>query len=200
MSIIGKTVISKFTGKKGIITGIKENKVFVSFEYGGEISIPINKLENTLMLDQETKDALQEELNKLHQATTPRTKSPKAKDEGTKNIVFKITYCDGGETETNYGFRGACSKNCRLFNQKHGRAWCNNDENLCCQLSNCTISQEEFNSKSKDFICYESRMLIDWKAYAGYDNAKNPPKPRNMMFSRYLEQMSAMLFRYGTTC
>ncbi len=35
MSIIGKTAISRFTGKTGTITYIKGNKVFVSFEYGG---------------------------------------------------------------------------------------------------------------------------------------------------------------------
>lgn len=182
MGVIGKTVTSKGTGARGQITEIKGNKVFVNFESGGSIPVQIDKIDSLLIMDQETRDLLTEEINKQRSvANSYRKKSPGANTEGTENIAFKITYCDGGETEENYGFRGPCSKECRLFNQKHGRAWCSNDENLCCQLSNYTITKEEFDRGSKDMLCYESKMLIDWKAYAGYDNAKNPPRPRRFV-------------------
>ena len=179
MALIGKTV--KLANSSGSVEIVKadNNNIYVDFGSGKPIPISYDKCESLLILDSETKEEILAE-SKIHHQAERTTKSPAAIKEGTENIAFKITYCDGGETGVRYGFRGPCSARCREANQKAGRAWCNEDKYcLCAKLAKGIITQEEYNRNiGSTFFCYESTTLVDWKAYAGTDNAKNPPRPR----------------------
>ena len=178
MALIGKTVRLKNTPADVEIEKANNKGIYLNFGNSKPIFVSYDKCESLLILDEETKQELDEESRKVHEPEQKK-KAPGARKEGTENIAFKITYCDGGETDINFGFRKACSDSCRKENLKLGRSWCNDNRNLCCQLENYTISKEEFTKRSsEEVLCYESKVLIDWKAYAGYDNAKNPPRPR----------------------
>ena len=178
MSLIGKDVRLKNSPNTVEISKADNKGIYLDFGNGKPIFVSYDKCELLLILDETLKAELLEESRKYHEPEG-KQKKPGVRKEGTENIAFKITYCDGGETDTNFGFREACSEICRKENLKLGRAWCNEARNLCTQLENNLISEEEFERRSKqEVLCYESRILIDWKAYAGYDNAKNPPRPR----------------------
>ena len=179
MELIGKEVRSKNTHAKGIITDFDNKAIYVNFEATGSIPIPIRNVTSLLDMDDEILQTLLT-FPKENIKSERKKKDPDARKEGTENIAFKITYCDGGETETRYGFRKECSSECRIANQKNGRAWCNEKLGLCGKLANNMITQEEYDNESAKgtFFCYESRILVDWKAYAGTDNTKNPPRPR----------------------
>ena len=82
MDVIGKTVTSKGTGARGQITEVKGNKVFVNFESGGLIPVPIDKIDGLLIMDQEIKNFLIEETNKQRSAEKSyRKKSPSTNTE-----------------------------------------------------------------------------------------------------------------------
>lgn len=59
MNVIGKTVKSKATGQKGIITGITGNKLSVSFDGHASISAPISVFD----IDPELQKEIEEEAN-----------------------------------------------------------------------------------------------------------------------------------------
>ena len=99
------------------------------------------------------------------------------------NVAIKCTFCDGGMTETQMGYRGPCSPSVRKFNIKH-RTWCQNPSCRCFQLENSQITQKEFDEKAytdnkEEFLCYESRMLIDWVCYSGMASKTKKPMALN---------------------
>ena len=179
MSLIGKTVKLVMSDNYVVITKADNKGIYIDFGNNKPILVPYDKCEELLRLDDETRQEIIDESNKPHFSQS-RNKSEKHRVEGTENIAFKVTYCDGGETNEKYGFRDACSENCRITNQSKGRSWCNEGRCPCMQLAQGLITKEEFDNIKNDsgFYCYESRMLTDWKAYAGTDNKKNPPRPR----------------------
>ncbi len=178
MALIGKTVRLANAPTEVIISKADNKGIYLDFGSGKPIFVSYDKCDSLLLIDDETKKEISEESQKIHFSETTRNKSPKARVEGTENIAFKITYCDGGETDICYGFRDVCTPECRQYNQKIGRAWCNERRCPCAQLASGMIDESEFDKVREDFLCYESKTLVDWKAYAGYDNAKNPPRPR----------------------
>lgn len=108
-----------------------------------------------------------------------RKQTPKNKD--MSNIAFKCTYCDGGKNKTNIGFYGLCSDATIRYNinvAKH--VWCSNENSYCNSYLDGEITRKEleFFVKKDGFVCYESKMLRDWEASAGYHhNGKNKDKP-----------------------
>ena len=49
------------------------------------------------------------------------------------------------------------------------KTWCSSEDAPCFQYFNNEITREELDSYCEDdgFVCYESQMLREWKAYAG---------------------------------
>ena len=87
------------------------------------------------------------------------------KPEGS-NLAFKCNRCDGGRSEDCVGFRGVCSDQMIFYNI--GRAqhvWCGGNSR-CRQYYDRKITRKQLDEES-DFICYEARMLLDWKCQAG---------------------------------
>ncbi|CRZ33868.1 hypothetical protein DFR55_15211 [Herbinix hemicellulosilytica] len=86
------------------------------------------------------------------------------------NVAFKCNFCDGGRSEKQIGYNGVCSDNI-IFNNIviEKRTWCSSDDSPCNQYLKGIINRYELDDICSDggFVCYESQMLRDWKAYAG---------------------------------
>lgn len=97
------------------------------------------------------------------------------------NLAFKCNFCDGGASEDCVGFKGPCSDiqiNYNIERAKH--VWCSTDSG-CKKYYDLKIKREKLDN---GFLCYESRMLLDWKCCAGvirngYD-AGRPMKLRSV--------------------
>lgn len=86
------------------------------------------------------------------------------------NVAFKCNYCDGGGSEEQIGFSGVCSDEQIIHNVQIAKhAWCSNGDSDCVQYLEGDITRGELDRIFADggFVCYENRMLIDWRAYAG---------------------------------
>lgn len=91
-----------------------------------------------------------------------------------ENIVFKCNFCNGGTSETQIGFAGVCSKEIIDYNINVAkRSWCGFKNSKCRQFVDGEISYEQIlnDFQNGEMICYESTMLLNWKASAGIDNS-----------------------------
>lgn len=106
---------------------------------------------------------------------------PKPKEEG--NIAFKCNYCDGGKSDIQIGYAGVCSRdNIKENIEVKKRTWCTDSECKCQKYLNGQIEYEQL--KNDGFLCYESRVLIDWKASAGEDRKEGERRGRNRKLSK----------------
>ena len=87
------------------------------------------------------------------------------------NLAFKANFCDGGCSNSCIGFKGVCSPKQITYNiEKERRAWCSNEGSPCGRYHAGKISYDELLAIHKEsFVCYESRMLTEWRADAGED-------------------------------
>jgi hypothetical protein len=125
-------------------------------------------------------------------ADLPDTKSSKAKRAGQNrdknNIAIKCNYCDGGRSETVFGYKGICSD--EVLHQNVSilkRPWCSSPGCPCKRYSKGEISRAELEQMNKDggFVCYESRLMRDWVASVGrFQSAKKNDKPIKMTNAR----------------
>jgi hypothetical protein len=89
------------------------------------------------------------------------------------NTAFKCNFCNGGKTSTNYGFNGVCSKEVIEYNiTKAKYDWCSQPRCDCNLYFKKKISYEQLLGiyRKEGSVCYESSMLNEWKALAGYNN------------------------------
>ena len=105
------------------------------------------------------------------------------RDIGDSNVAFKCTFCNGGSSSSSIGFRGPCSSELRQVNVKN-RAWCGSKWCRCRKLLAGEIDQKEFDEKlsstiKEEFLCYESKMLIEWVCYAGMEEKTGLPMALN---------------------
>ena len=105
------------------------------------------------------------------------------RDIGDSNVAFKCTFCNGCASISSVGFKGPCSPELREYNVKN-HEWCSNEYCRCKKLIDGEISQEEFDEKinteeKMEFLCYESRMLINWICYAGMEKKTGLPMALN---------------------
>jgi hypothetical protein len=87
-----------------------------------------------------------------------------------ENIAFKCNYCDGGQNQNGIGYIAACSDDTMNYNIEVARhKWCSCEEALCKQYHDGSISRKELDNVRAEggFVCYESKMLDTWTAYAG---------------------------------
>lgn len=111
----------------------------------------------------------------------PRTRTDR-KDE-KENVAFKCNFCDGGQNKHRIGFYAACSDKMIRYNievAKH--RWCCDKTCDCFQYYKGRISRKTLDQICAEVgsVCYESQMLRDWTASAGYalkgDNRERPTK------------------------
>ena len=85
------------------------------------------------------------------------------------NLAFKANFCDGGCSNSCIGFKGVCSPEQIKYNiEKERRSWCSNEGSPCGRYHDGKISYNELcELHDQSFVCYESRMLKEWRADAG---------------------------------
>lgn len=202
LDLINKQVEHKSFGK-GIITEFIEGYITVKFSNGDKnfvfpdifnsflkiydtitaqgIEILLKeKVERTLRIknEQELQSQLRQGKPNHSYTTNPNKKCPKF------NVAFKCNFCDGGRNETQIGYNGVCSEEIIEFNieQAH-HTWCCSENSACFRYLNNDISREELENMCNDesFICYESQMLRDWRAFAGVtQTGENKGRPMKL--------------------
>lgn len=100
-----------------------------------------------------------------------------------ENIAFKCNYCNGGLAENGIGYICACSDEMIDYNIEVAQHnWCCDDDSPCKQYYDGIITRKELDSISEEdgFVCYESQMLRNWTAFAGFaltkENHQRPMK------------------------
>jgi hypothetical protein len=110
-------------------------------------------------------------------------KGVKKKDKKS-NLAFKCTFCDGGQTQTNLGFRKVCSNDILKYNVlTKKQVWCSTVDCPCYQYYNKEISRERLDELSSTVgVCTESNLLVKWEADAGvYQNGKKAGTSKKML-------------------
>lgn len=111
------------------------------------------------------------------------TRNGKKKNYPKENIAFKCNYCDGGKDQNGIGYLCACSDELIGYNIEVAQhSWCCNEEAPCSQYYDGIIDRETLDEQNDDggFVCYESQMLRNWAAFAGFvltgENKQKPMK------------------------
>lgn len=89
-----------------------------------------------------------------------------------KNIAYKATYCDGNGN----WFANPCSKKCRGYNcSQTTRAQFCRTNSICKKVEEGKTAESEIEkARNTNFLCYESRLLVDFKIYAGRHSNDDP--------------------------
>lgn len=186
MNLINLKVTHKTFGE-GVITACEHPYITVAFSQGDKkfqypkafdeyltmedsvLAKKIGKEIEAMKLAEikEKKRLVDQKHEKLRQRMAKEDKGkPKAKAKLRANIAFKCNFCDGGHSDEQVGFSAVCSDdNIRNNIEVEKRTWCSSIDCACSQYLNGEISRLELDST--DFICYESKMLLEWKALAG---------------------------------
>lgn len=201
MSLINKKVIHKTFGD-GTIVNVENGHITVYFNEDKTFEYPKAFIDGFLSmddpeLDQDIKEykaekerlKMEEEEAKRIAAEEAKLRELKKEEENRKkhikeipkmNYAFKLNHCDGGASEDCVGFCGACTDSNIKFHIQHGAdsIWCKQPENLCNQYYYGKITRVDLDRAASEsrFLCYESRMLLDWIASAGTNNADGPRK------------------------
>ena len=124
----------------------------------------------------------------MQRRTSSTPKAPRPVDR--PNIVFKCNYCDGGSNQYHIGYMGACSdKQIRYNIEVAHHSWCSDPECPCYQYLDGQIDGFQLDELCRDggFVCYESQMLKEWTAFAGFvlkgDRKEEPKKIRNVQLN-----------------
>lgn len=138
------------------------------------------KIEEEKKLKEELKKQREIEEKKIEEKDNVK-KTKKVKTDS--NVAFKCNYCDGGSNNDSIGYKSVCSDeiiNYNVNNIKH--IWCRDPDCDCYQYLHNDISREYLESKCKKAnVCYESQMLVDWRAFAGVNHSgANKGKPRKL--------------------
>lgn len=119
--------------------------------------------------------------------SSPRRVKPKIEK---PNIVFKCNFCDGKSDKYHIGYMGACSDEMIRYNILEAQhSWCSDPNCACCQYLNGEIAGDQLDDLCRDggFVCYESQMLKDWTAFAGFvlngEKKQEPRKIRNVQLN-----------------
>lgn len=90
----------------------------------------------------------------------------------SKNIAFKCTYNNGGETSYP-GFNGTCTKENIIRNIGEGRIWCG--------LSECkSFYDKDFLGNPPENPCYESNLFKNWEYGGGVHHGQEKQEPVNV--------------------
>ena len=129
--------------------------------------------------NEEYKEYLRENKENLEKEKLFRNYSERYLAQG-KSIAFKCAYCDGGATNNCLGFKGLCSEKRRAIN-------CSGTVPApFCPVSRCNGDNKITVGGDLEMVCYESRMLIDWKCYAGMDYETAIPRSISCARNNYV--------------
>lgn len=193
MEIRDKTVIHPQFGK-GTVRGVSDGYIAVSFPDGEKKFIFPDAFERFLAAeDPELRAEINRLLEEKREAARQRERHQPPVSSGTEgkqlpaaskklrtawnqkreNIAFKCNYCDGGKSSVQVGYGGVCSDAVIRYNvEKAGRSWCSCEECLCRQYLDGRVKRKDLLAEyaAGGSLCYESVMLRDWVAMAGFVN------------------------------
>ena len=194
MDLLNKSVLHKLWGQGAIVEfdgqnlyvkfqnkPIGKDTNIVKFSYpsafvGGFLKIIDNdELQQEILNDTAQKEELkrkQAEQRTLIMKEKISIKKPARKTYKRENIAFKCNYCDGGASGKQIGYAGVCSKNIIEHNIVEAkRTWCSSEQCECNKFLNGELTYKDLCEiyDANNFLCYESSMLINWKASAGTD-------------------------------
>ncbi|SHJ45233.1 hypothetical protein SAMN02745248_00166 [Hathewaya proteolytica DSM 3090] len=190
MNLVNEVVIHKVFGK-GRVSSLEDNYMVVSFhgdekkflypdsfdeffeaqnpKLNDEIQAQLAVIKEKEIKEYEEKKQRDEEQREL---STPRgrRRSAKARKIQRANVAFKCNYCDGGKTSSDVGFNGVCSDDTMVHNiEVKKRAWCSSAQCPCFKYLKGELKREQLEKMNSEgnFVCYESQMFKNWKAFAG---------------------------------
>ena len=185
MSLINRIAVHRESQAEGRIVAIDDRYVRVAFGQTEKTFVTETFLTYFTGCGADL-EAFVAEVRKKHATAVPpmpseprpdrpqsRRDRPLRKAGNRKNIAFKCTYCDGGKSDDRIGFHGVCSEDMIRYNtQKAKHVWCSAPECPCRRLLDGKMSRRELEDAyrqdpSAGIVCYESRMLLDWRASAG---------------------------------
>ncbi len=130
------------------------------------------------------KAAEEAKLREAARRAVSKKTAPVDRHANENNLAFKCNFCDGGCSDSCLGYKGVCSDDQIRYNiEKKNRTWCSDEkDSFCFKYYKGLITRNELEEQHKSKpVCYESRMLIDWKAEAGEDrNGIDGPKARRI--------------------
>lgn len=189
MGVVKEGKIVEITANKIIVAFSDDNKTFLFPEaFEKFLKLKDEKLQaevEALIVEKKEKDAQKkieereaklraiEETKRKEEAAIAAKRKDKPVDRhaNENNLAFKCNFCNGGCSDNCLGYKRVCSDEQIKKNQQAGRAWCSNANSPCYQYANGMITRKDLDDLNANgtFVCYEARMLIDWKAEAGED-------------------------------
>lgn len=187
----------------GVVTEQENNYIRVAFSIGEKQFVypdafeKFLKCEDTTVQNQIKEDILlkkrQRELSERERqmtldqisGSTPHmnTRNGKKKKYPKENIAFKCNFCDGGKKQNGIGYRCACSDSLIDYNiEEAHHSWCCSETSPCYQYYSGKINRVTLDqyARNGEFVCYESQMLKNWTAFAGFvltgENKQKPMK------------------------
>ena len=198
MNLIGTKVIHKSFGG-GIISEIDDEKIYICFEdetkkfvfpdcfYHFLAAVDESETAYIKQLISEKETTMLENRSKKEIKTVSKEQTQKrqSKKDDRNNIAFKCNFCDGGKSKKQIGFQGVCSDEVIYNNiEVEHRTWCSAEDCSCLHYWNGELTREELDDLCTDggSVCYESQMLREWKATAGFGHhGKREDKPMKLL-------------------
>ena len=147
-------------------------------------SVKQEALDKKAQEEREAKRKAEEEARRRAEEEKRRKRVVYDRHADENNLAFKCNFCNGGCDSSCLGFKSVCSDELIRYNiEKKGRAWCSDEnDSSCYKYYKGLIDREELEKTHKTrAVCYESRMLVDWKAEAGEDrNGIDGPRARRI--------------------
>ncbi|MGI6028027.1 MAG: hypothetical protein ACOX81_01285 [Candidatus Heteroscillospira sp.] len=174
---MGIKVRNRFLGE-GIVENCCGDKIYLRL---GEKSVTVgfpDAFLNSYIIEDEAAKAYVESLasqrreqeqQRFSAARVKTQEEQRSRAELSANVAFKCNWCDGGSDCGHIGYQGVCSDEAIRYNVNRAkRRWCTNS--VCREYIEGKADRDELSRVFKDgFVCYESTMLLDWRAYAGAD-------------------------------
>ena len=126
-----------------------------------------------MMQEKEEQDA-KEKAERMPQLMPSATDAKNTGKAERANVIFKCIFCDGGSDEDHIGYNGICSDDMMHYNiEDAGRSRCSDTTCPCKRYYEGEIDETELEELVSDggFVCYESKMLRDWTAHAGFSKS-----------------------------
>lgn len=188
MELVGLKVIHKALGE-GTVVDYHEPYMIIRFKkkelkfsypmaFDDFLSVKDPKIAEEILRDVEALkisamvDILEESLNrdKEEDDSEIKFKGRGKTTETPDNIAFKCVLCNGGRTKDKVGYHGVCSDDMIRQNvlvEKH--VWCSDEACPCRQYLEGEMDRKALDAHMKDggYVCYESQILRDWRAFAG---------------------------------
>ena len=181
VNFINGQVFHKKWGE-GVIVDKNDNVLTVEFSIGAKkLAYPeVFEMGVLTVSEEDLKEQIQHDINLQKETEIVRLEVERLEREKRKmlsinekrkiaplqHIAFKCNYCDGGASDEQIGFCGICSEK-TIINNIEVRNYVNcSDENIPCRKwYDKKIDKKDI--ELTDFICYECKMLSEWKASAG---------------------------------